>query len=368
MQNAARLLIKTVNDCQGVMGQSVTLVNEDDQTDAAIGVTAMTKLAEVDRVAAVVGAASSSVSSAAVSIAVRNQVVQISPASTSPIFTERARKGELQGFWFRTAPPDTFQGKALAKFVYQSGVRRGAILAVNNDYGNGLAATFVAAFKALGGQMVNKQQITRYDPKSNSFDSEVRAVTAAQPDAVVLVAYPETGSLILKAAFELGLFSQTPWIATDGLRDTKLAQLVGKDPQGRYVVAGLKGTAVHPSGQGFQAFRDRFLQAYGTEPTIYDPNTWDATALTVLAAESARATTGVAIRDHLRVVANPPGIVVTDICQGLEQLRQGKEINYQGASGTVDFTAEGDVTGRYDIWQIQTNGAIKVIDAIDLQP
>ena len=100
MQNTAQLLVKTVNACGGVLGQPVTLVTEDDQTEAAAGVTAMTKLVESDRVAVVVGGASSNVSSAAIPIAVRNQTVEISPASTSPSFTERAQKGEFKGFGF----------------------------------------------------------------------------------------------------------------------------------------------------------------------------------------------------------------------------------------------------------------------------
>jgi branched-chain amino acid transport system substrate-binding protein/neutral amino acid transport system substrate-binding protein len=79
-----------------------------------------------------VGAASSAVASAAVDIAVRNQVVMISPSSTSPVFTERARKGDFQGFWFRTAPPDTFQGEALAKLAQTQGFKSVSLLAVNN--------------------------------------------------------------------------------------------------------------------------------------------------------------------------------------------------------------------------------------------
>ncbi len=95
MQNAARLLVKQVNTCGGVLGEAVTLISEDDQTDPTVGAAAMTKLAEVDRVGAVVGAASSAVTSAALPIAVRNQVVQISPASTSPQFSARSQTEEF---------------------------------------------------------------------------------------------------------------------------------------------------------------------------------------------------------------------------------------------------------------------------------
>ncbi len=113
MAEAAPLLVEKVNACGGVNGQNVTLISQDDQTDPVAGTTAMTKLAEVDRVAGVVGSYASSVSGAAIGVAARNQVVLVSPGSTSPVFTERAKKGEFKGFWARTAPPDTYQALAL---------------------------------------------------------------------------------------------------------------------------------------------------------------------------------------------------------------------------------------------------------------
>ncbi|WP_254721897.1 hypothetical protein [Kovacikia minuta] len=80
---------------------------------------------------------------------------------------------------------------------------------------------------------------------------------------------------------------------------------------------------------------------------MYDPNTWDAAALMVLAAEAAKSPTSTAIKENLREVANPPGEAVTDVCQALSLIRAGKKVNYQGASGSVDLNPQGDVTGTY---------------------
>jgi ABC-type branched-subunit amino acid transport system substrate-binding protein len=97
---------------------------------------------------------------------------------------------------------------------------------------------------------------------------------------------------------------------------------------------------------------------------VYDPNTWDATALLVLAAEAAKSSTTTAIRDKLREVSNPPGEAVTDVCQALSLIRAGRKVNYQGASGSVDLNPEGDVMGTYDVWTIEPDGSLKVIGAI----
>lgn len=111
-------------------------------------------------------------------------------------------------------------------------------------------------------------------------------------------------------------------------------------------------------------FRDRYQAAYNREPSVYVPNTWDAAAVLVLAAEAAKSTDANAIKNKIRDIANPPGEDVTDVCQALSLIRQGKDINYQGASGSVDFNAFGDVTGNYDVWTIDNSGNVKVTNTL----
>ena len=365
MQDSASLLIKTVNGCGGVLNKPVQLISEDDQTNPSTGAAAMSKLAEVDRVAGVVGAAGSAVSSAAIDIAVRNQVVQISPSSTSPVFTERSKKGDFKGFWFRTAPPDTFQGQALAKFASKKGYKSVSVLAINNDYGKGLVQSFIPAFEAAGGKVANKANPTFYPPQSSTFDSEVSAAFRGNPNAVLLVAYPETGSIIVRTAYQQGLLGkQTQLLMTEGMKDPKIAQLAGKNTQGKFIVSGVIGTAPSTTGPAVKQFRQVYQTAYNRTPGVFDPNTWDATALLVLAAEAAKSTAGAEIKDKIRVVANAPGQEVSDVCQALSLIRQGKDINYQGASGKVDFDAQGDVVGSYDVWTIDNSGQLKVTDTI----
>jgi branched-chain amino acid transport system substrate-binding protein/neutral amino acid transport system substrate-binding protein len=369
MQDSARLLVDTVNACGGVLGQPITLVSEDDQTDPAVGAQAMSKLVEVDQVTGVVGAAASSVSAAGVDIAVRNQVMQISPASTSPVFTERARAGEFQGYWARTAAPDTFQGQALAQLAQKQGFKSVAVLAINNDYGNGLIDVFVPAFTALGGTVVNAAQPTRYDPAGTTFEAELRQVFAGRPDAVLLIAYPETGSLILKSAYQLGLLGQTTQLlVTDGLQEVGIAAQVGQTRAGQYIATGMMGTAPSAGGPALQAFQSQYQDRYQRQPKVFDPHTWDAAALLVLAAEAAQGTTGTAMRDRLPDIANPPGTEVSDVCAALALLRANQPINYQGASGSVDLNAQGDVTGWYDVWTIAEDGQLQIQDRILVQP
>lgn len=365
MQDAARLLVDQVNGCGGVVGQPVELIAEDDQTEPAAGASAMTKLVEVDRVAGVVGASSSAVSEAALGIAVRNQVVMISPSSTSPVFTERSRQGDFQGFWFRTAPPDTFQGRALAELAKAQGFQTVSILAINNNYGSGLVAAFIPAFKVTGGKILNEAKPTRYPPDASTFETEVQLAFRGNPDAVLLIGYLESGSIILKTAYQQGLLGQrTQVFTTDGMKDGNLATQVGRNPRGKYIATGILGTAPNATGPALQEFRQRYTTAYKREPGIFVANTWDATALLVLAAESAKSTTGATLRQKVREVANAPGQEVTDVCQALALIRQGQDINFQGASSTLEMDAQGDVVGNYDLWQVSGDGTLKILGQV----
>ncbi|NQE06571.1 hypothetical protein C5S32_11940 [ANME-1 cluster archaeon GoMg1] len=190
----------------------------------------------------------------------------------------------------------------------------------------------------------------KYDPTAttSTFDSEVEKVAAANHDFVMLCAYPETGSAILKTAYEKGYMENIDWLLSDGLMDDTLADRVGKDKAGKYIIAGLKGTTPDPivAGPAYDAFKQNYTAEYGREPMQFCPNSYDAVAVVALAIENIEAgdaSSGTAIRDSLKEVARPPGRKVTDIGEALRLIRKGWDIDYQGASGSLDFDGNGDV-------------------------
>lgn len=367
MQDVVPLLVESVNGCGGVNGAPVTLVSVDDQTDPTAGAEGMTRLAEVDKVAGVVGSFASSVSSAALPVATRSKVMLISPGSTSPVFTERAKKGEFQGYWARTAPPDTYQAQALAKLASERGFKRAATIVINNDYGVGFEREFVQAFKKDGGTVTNEAKPTRYDPKATTFETEAQAAFSGQPQAVAAVLYAETGSLLLKSAFEQGLSKGVTVMLTDGVYSPDFPKQVGTTADGKFILAGAIGTVPGANGKALDALTKLWKEKKGRDVSAYVPHSWDAAALLALAAEAAKSNTGEGIKSKIRDVANAPGAEVTDVCQALELVRKGEDINYQGASGNVDIDDNGDVIGSYDVWQVEDDGTLKVTGKVNPQ-
>jgi len=364
MVKSIDMLVETVNDCGGVLGKPINLFKEDDRTQPPAGAEAAKKLISVDRVGAIVGAFASSVSSAALAIAVPNKVVMISPGSTSPVFTERAQKGELNGYWYRTAPPDTYQASALANLAYKKGARKVATLVINNDYGIGFERAFVTAFEKLGGEIVNKANPTRYDPQATTFDSEAKSAFGSKPDAVAAVLYPESGGAVLKAAYEQGLTQGVQILLTDGVQTEEFPKLVGKTPEGKLILAGALGTVPGADGKSLEAFTKKFKEKKNEGLGAFVAHSYDAAALVAIAAESAKSGTGEAIKSKIREIANPPGVEVTDVCEALKLAKAGTDIDFQGASGNVDLDEFGDVRGSYDVWTVKEDGKLEIVDRV----
>ncbi len=363
MENAAVLAIDEVNANGGLLGKQVTMINEDSQTSEIAAVDGANKLVNINKVPAIIGAAGSSISLSFIEITTGNNVVQISPSNTAPDFTTY----EDNDFYFRTCPSDALQGKAMALLAMEENYTTASTLVLNNAYGVGFETVFVEEFEKMGGQVIDR---VKYDPQASTFNSEIEVAAQGNPDVIILISYPETGSLILKSAYEKGAMDNTEWLLSEGLKDETLAESVGKDTQGNYIIAGFKGTAPDPTvtGPAYETFNDAYIAKYGTETTTFTSNTYDAAAVIALAIEKAGSADGTAIRDNIRAVANPPGVEVTDIGEGLRLIREGTDINYQGASGDVNFDINGDITTAYYAkWQVADDGSVEWGESIDLE-
>jgi len=186
-----KLAVRDVNAAGGVNGKPVTLV-EGDSGDAATDIASQT----VDRLLQrganmILGAASSGVSLKVIDKIVGAGVIQFSPANTSDKFTTYNDKG----LYFRTAPADTLQARALSDQIIKDGAQSVGILALNDPYGTGLADNIQKNLTAGG---VDAGKITKkiYDPKASEFTAEVDAMKQANPDAVVVIGFDESATII----------------------------------------------------------------------------------------------------------------------------------------------------------------------------
>ncbi len=351
---AEKLAAKHINEAGGVLGMEVKLYNEDTETTATGANEAAKRLVEVRGVHAIVGSVSTFGTMAIVDIISANEIPTISPSATAPDLTT----AEDDDFLFRTCPSDTLQGAAIAKVAIDRGYKTASIISRNDAYGIGLEEVFSETFEALGGQILHK---VRYDPAAATYDSYLREAAEGDPDMIQLNALMEDGARMLKTAANLGLTDNIRFMASEGVQDPDIPDAVGKTAENEYIVwvARVGGATPYPVGGG--PFDAEYLAEYGEEPKAYCANAYDAVVLLALAAEKAGSLDGAMIRDALRDVANPPGEEVSDVVTALSLIREGKEINYQGASGEITFDEHGDVlVGLAREWYYAENGEIVI--------
>ena len=189
--------IAEINDAGGVLGQQVVGIKGDsgDTTTNQAEQTVDRLLSE--NVDVIIGAASSGVSLSVIDKITSAGVTQISPANTSTELSDYADKG----LYFRTAPPDIYQGDIIGQFIVNDGHQAIAMIHLNDSYGNSLADAAQAVIESSGGEVVVR---AAYDPAATSFDSEVDQLVAANPDAIWVCGFQESAR-ILRTMVEKGI-------------------------------------------------------------------------------------------------------------------------------------------------------------------
>jgi ABC-type branched-subunit amino acid transport system substrate-binding protein len=187
----ARLAVNDINAAGGVLGQPVQLI-EGDSGDASTDTATQT----VDRLLqgganAIIGAASSGVSLTVIDRITGSCVVQFSPANTSDQFTDY----NDNGLYFRTAPPDTLQARALSDLIINDGNNTVGIMALNDPYGTGLMENTRQNLIAAGLAEDSIQTLT-YDPQAANYDAEIQQMVDFAPDAVVVIGFEESARII----------------------------------------------------------------------------------------------------------------------------------------------------------------------------
>lgn len=325
----SQLAVDQINAAGGVLGEQVESFDGDSgDTSTNIAVTTTDEMLQRG-VDVIVGAASSGVTKTIIDKITSAGVLQISPANTSTEFIDWPD----EGLYFRTAPADQFQGAVLAEVATKDGVTKPVVLARQDSYGESLAQTFSANFQSAGGQLAGESII--YDPDADTFETEVGAAKAAAPDGVVLIGFEESAKIVQEMIKQGIGPDQVKLFLVDG----NLSNSLFKDlPAG--IMNGTKGTL--PGAQAADAFREQLLQV---DPDLndfsYAAESYDAVNLVALAAVAAGSDCGPDIAAQMQAVSSG-GEPCTNFEECAKLLSEGKDIDYDGQSGPVEFADNGD--------------------------
>ncbi len=327
---AVKLAVKDINAAGGVLGKDVLVEYADSgDTKTNIARQSVDRLLDAN-VDAIVGAASSAVTLLVAEHVTGSGVLMISPANTSTKLTDFNDKG----LYFRTAPSDVFQGRVVGQTAAEDGAETLGILALQDAYGTSLADQAEKAFTDAGGKVVAKNI---YNPTASEFTSEVSKIKEANPDAIALIGFEES-SKIIEEMVKQGILP---------LKPNKSMYFVDGNLSNTYSVAtgtleGVKGTlpGAKPSDDLKAKLKeiDANLADYS-----YAGEAYDAVMLVALAAEVAESDEGADIAEKMREVSTG-GEKCDTFVKCVALAKDGKDFDYEGLSGPVEFDELGNPT------------------------
>jgi len=354
------LAIQEINADGGVLGKPVKGVKGDSgDVDSGIAPSESDKLIKAGS-DVIVGAASSGVTSTVIDKVMSSGVVLFSPANTSTDFD--LKKYTKPDLYFRTAPSDILQGAVMANLLLKDGRQNVAILARQDAYGETLVEEVTKGLEAAGSK-VTKTEF--YSENGAPSDSQLTDIAAAKPDALVLIAFEETTKIVPNLVQAKVGPQDVPTYFVDG--NTADYKQDTKKPDKPYLppntLTGTKGTI--PGAEAAGDFRDRLVKL---NPKLgdfsYAGESYDAVITSALAAIAAKSDAGANIAKAM-VDVTKGGEKCTSFKDCNALLKDGKDIDYDGVSGPIEFGATGSPTSAsIGIYEYKADNTYAPIDFI----
>jgi len=318
MREGATQAVTDINAAGGVLGRQLALEVGDDACDPRQAVSVANQLAG-RRVSFVAGHFCSGSSIPARDVYAEEGVLQMSPASTNPRFTD-------EGKWntFRVCGRDDQQGQVAGRYILQNmRNRRVAILHDNSAYGKGLADETKKALNAGG---LTEAMYAAYTPGERDYNALVSRMKAANIDVIYLGGYHTEGGLIIRQAKEQGM--NVTLIGGDALVTNEFWQISGAAGEGTLMTFSSDPRRRPTAAEVVARFRAR-----NVDPEGYVLYTYAAIQIFAAAATKANNT------DARRLAA---------ILKS--------EGPWQSVLGPIGFDAKGDVTTPDYVFYVWRNG------------
>lgn len=216
----------------------------------------------------------------------------------------------------------------------------------------GIGGTGIAGLAGCIGNPTEEEDPTEEQTTEEGTQENGGNQGSNAPDVLNVIGYPQSGIQLFRDYYSMN--QDVDIIVPDGLLDGDLPEQVGNDMQN------VTGTAPSAAGPNRDAFVQLFKDEYDEEPGVFTSHSYDAVAILILANAAAGSNTGEDIRNQMRRVANPGGTEYgpNEFVDAVEAAANGEEINYQGASSSVNFDKRGDpASAAYDVWKFADNEA-----------
>ncbi|MGB8856581.1 MAG: branched-chain amino acid ABC transporter substrate-binding protein [Burkholderiales bacterium] len=266
IKNGTQLAVDDANAANievGGVKLKFELIAEDDEANPKTATVVAQKLADA-KVAGVVGHFNSGASIPASRIYSDAGIPQISPSSTSPVYTNQGYKTT-----FRLVANDSQQGPAIGNYVVKKlGAKKVAIIDDRTAYGQGLADEVEKTVKAAGGEVVKREFTT---DKATDFTAILTTLKGLKPDVIMFGGIDPQAGPMAKQMKSLGINAK--FIGGDGWQTPNFIKLAGDAAEGAMAsVPGLPKDQM-PGGKEFLV---RYKTKFGKEVELFAPFGYDA--------------------------------------------------------------------------------------------
>jgi ABC-type branched-subunit amino acid transport system substrate-binding protein len=350
MIQGARVAQSEINTAGGVLGRKVTLVTGDTSCDVADGVTATNQML-TKSISGVIGPETQEINGVEPILDANKIVDEFQGGDT-------ARDHQTDPLFFRDSPSDSQLGVAMALYAHLKGYKRAVML----FYSDPAAQTFLKpvseTFTKLGGTILKTVIVT---PDQTSYLSQVHSVLAVHPQVIFTQEDPPTAAVLFREFKQLG-GQNIPWIGTDVTSGSDYLKAIGYPTAHAHLIS-VFGTSI--TGTANSAFLGLFNKLYPSQksvgPLANANYAYDAVISLALADAYAKTTKGLTVAHDMTKVTNPPGTACYTYATCLRLLKAGTKINYQGASGNLDYNKYNNTFGPYGAFQSTPSGVEKQV-------
>lgn len=343
--------VRDINAAGGVLGSPVTVIHEDSgdastQTIEASFATLRTKKTDV-----IIGPSSSVLAERLLPMTLAARIPMVSPSATSVRLTNLGDSG----YFFRTVPSEADQGTVLAQSI-GGGKGRIAIIYLNDQAGQAIKGTLSLALQKSGRALA---ATVPFAAATTDFAPLVAELKAALPDAVVFVSTFATmtqNAAVISQLDAAGLGGAKLWLTSQNMADYSQALPAGVLTNVNGILDGVA------AGAAFDA------KITAIDPTVsdfrYAAESYDATVLAALAAETAGDDAGSAITGHLRAVSEG-GIICTNFAECLGVLKTSRDIDYDGLTGAISFDGQGNPSpAHYGVYRYDASNRFTRVGSV----
>ncbi|MGA0597571.1 branched-chain amino acid ABC transporter substrate-binding protein [Enterovirga sp. CN4-39] len=324
LKNGAEQAVEDINAKGGVLGQKISVQVGDDASDPKQGVSLANKFA-ADGVKWVVGHFNSGVSIPASEVYQESGIIQISPASTNPKYTDRK-------MWntFRACGRDDQQGAVAG--AYLANHFKGKKVAIIHDktpYGKGLADETQKAMESKGLKAAMYEGVNTGEKDYSALVSKLKQQNV---DVVYFGGLHTEAGLIIRQMRDQGL--KAPMMSGDGITDKEFVQIAGPGAEGTFMTFG-PDARKNPNAKDVVAK----FKAKNYDPEAYTLYSYAAVQIFAQAAEAAKSTDPKKMADYMH---------------------SGKV--FKTVIGDISFDKKGDITRPDYVMYVWKKGADGKID------